>query len=147
MEKSFAIRIFNNLDYSFVAGYEDGTFEADSPGHGSETLRVQLGVLKRFLESCDFTHFLPSAVVVRHAPGFITRTLAYDGKEYAIYVEGNGPGSLSLNLPPGAYRVGWINTKNGTTEKTERLEVGDLYTSIQSPVFVDDIALRITRVE
>ena len=39
--------LYNNLDYSFAAGYEDGTFEypASQPGGGSKALRRQLKIL------------------------------------------------------------------------------------------------------
>ena len=44
--------LFNNLDYSFTVGHEDGTFQFPStqPGGGGRTLRAQLGVLRRFID-------------------------------------------------------------------------------------------------
>ena len=41
--------LYNNLDYSFAAGHEDGTFEypASQPGGGSRALRRQLKILAR----------------------------------------------------------------------------------------------------
>ncbi|MCI0332959.1 MAG: cellulase family glycosylhydrolase, partial [Planctomycetes bacterium] len=43
--------LFNHLDYSFVAGQEDGTFHypASQPGGGSATLRRQLKILSDFI--------------------------------------------------------------------------------------------------
>src|SRR5215204_886321 len=43
--------LYNNLDYSFAAGYEGGTFEypASQPGGGSQALRRQLKVLAAFI--------------------------------------------------------------------------------------------------
>src|SRR5262249_37032455 len=43
--------LFNNLDYSFTVGKEDGTAAvvAPTPGGGSPTLRKQLRFLKEFL--------------------------------------------------------------------------------------------------
>ena len=47
--------LYNNLDYSFVAGQEDGTFEypATQPG-GGRALRRQLKILADFINGFDF---------------------------------------------------------------------------------------------
>jgi hypothetical protein len=45
--------VYNHLDFSFVVGQEDGSFAfpETQPGGGGTTLRRQLAVLKRFMES------------------------------------------------------------------------------------------------
>ncbi len=59
--------LYNNLDYSFTVGHEDGTFTyPDSqPGGGSAALRRQLKVLKEFIHSFDFLRMKPDKTVIR----------------------------------------------------------------------------------
>ena len=47
--------LYNNLDYSFTVGHEDGTFAFPStqPGGGGVALRRQLGVPRRFMDRFD----------------------------------------------------------------------------------------------
>ena len=58
--------LYNNLDYSFAAGYEDGTFEypASQPGGGSRALRRQLKILARFIGGFDFVRMAPDNAVI-----------------------------------------------------------------------------------
>ena len=81
--------IFNNLDYSFVAGYEDGSFEDNtSPGLGTKSLRKQFKFLKDFMAGLDFVTMEPSNHLVKHVPGFIYQGLAKVGEVYTFYFEG-----------------------------------------------------------
>ncbi|MGA1196973.1 MAG: cellulase family glycosylhydrolase, partial [Candidatus Latescibacterota bacterium] len=57
--------LYNNLDYTFAVGYEDGTFEhPDQPGSSTQNLRSQLGVLSQFIHRFDFVHMSPNNEVV-----------------------------------------------------------------------------------
>ena len=58
--------LYNNLDYSFAAGYEDGTFEypASQPGGGSRALRRQLKILAEFIGGFDFLRMAPDNAVI-----------------------------------------------------------------------------------
>src|SRR5438046_3113523 len=58
--------LFNHLDYSFVAGHEDGTFvyPAKQPGGGNPAFRRQMKVLKDFINSLDFLRMKPLPSVV-----------------------------------------------------------------------------------
>jgi len=58
--------LYNNLDYSFTVGHEDGTFEIPStqPGGGGPALRRQLGVLRRFIDRFDLTQLRPAPELV-----------------------------------------------------------------------------------
>ena len=51
--------LFNNLDYSFSAGNEDGTASNKAPGGGSPELRKQLKVLSDFIHSFDLAKMKP----------------------------------------------------------------------------------------
>ena len=139
--------VFNHLDYSFAVGHEDGTFEnyTSSPGGGSINLRSQIKVLKDFICSFDFIRLKPNNLVIKKAPGVFTRAMIEVSKQYAIYVDGGNQCKLELELPKGKYKVDWINTKNGNIEKTEIFSPVDNYIILTSPIYIDDIALRIIR--
>jgi hypothetical protein len=59
--------LYNNLDYSFVAGHEDGAFvyPASQPGGGNPTFRKQLRVLRDFSYGFDFLRMRPAAGLIK----------------------------------------------------------------------------------
>ncbi|HXN48705.1 MAG TPA: hypothetical protein VN893_18790 [Bryobacteraceae bacterium] len=132
---------FNNLDYSFTPGREDGTdTEPNGPGGGSAALRRQLGILSEFLRTFDIVKMRPDPSAIVSAPGLYTQTLSVPGEHYAIYLTGAGPARLELAIPPGTYAAEWIDPKTGAILKRERVVQGLLTT----PPFEDDIALRLS---
>src|SRR5580692_3403212 len=83
---------FGALDYSFTTGHEDGSYsEPNGPGGGSPSLRHQLHILSDFLQSFSLVALRPDTHTVKHAAGATARDLSNPGKEYAIYLDGNGP--------------------------------------------------------
>jgi PA14 domain len=82
--------LFNNLDYSFVAGQEDGSFgyPSSQPGGGSAALRRQLKILKDFISGFDFVRMTPDdSVIAGGAPvGGSARALVERRRAMAIYV-------------------------------------------------------------
>jgi hypothetical protein len=156
--------LYNNLDYSFTAGKEDGTYAYPprQPGGGSAALRKQLRVLRDFMDSIEFISMAP-------APGFVRSglpedasawTLAAPGKVYAVYLhhgrvqkEQKGPRyvvdatprtvELSVNLPAGTYRAEWIDAKTGKVAKQERFTHQGSARTLTSPQYSEDIALRL----
>jgi hypothetical protein len=152
--------LYNNLDYSFTPQHPDGTFrEYRSPGGGSPELRKQLGVLKRFLEGFDFVRMRPGQSAIKSVSGGLSASaLAEPGRAYAIYLHVPIPrgakkieeplrdrvdATLVLDLPPGQYQAQWIDTKTGATVQSESFKHSGGEKSLQSPVFADDVALRI----
>lgn len=151
--------LFNNLDYSFVAGREDGTFvyPASQPGGGSPALRRQYGVLRRLFNRLDFVHMHPDNGVVKAAlpAGVTARALARPGKEYLVYLRSGlgdpkaglktkftaGEVTLAMNPAPGRYRAEWLDPKTGTTLATVDFSGP---ASLGVPAFADDIALVLT---
>lgn len=137
--------LFNNLDYSFYAGKEDGTGINKAPGGGSLALRNQLKVLSDFIHSFNLIKMMPDYNTAVPAPGTFARVLSEPGKQYAIYLH-NGPGcDLKLNVPEGNYRTEWINTLNGNVIKAEKVKHTGGVITLTSPDFSEDIALKITR--
>ncbi len=151
--------LFNNLDYSFVAGHENGTFvyPASQPGGGSTELRRQYEFLVRLFNRFDFIHMHPDNNVVKaDLPAGVTlRALANPGKEYLIYLRSGlggqktglqtrfAAGELQIELRPsrGPYRAEWFDPKTGSS-------LGKLSTDpaqLGVPAFCEDIVLTLRR--
>jgi hypothetical protein len=135
--------LFNNLDYSFAVGKEDGTAVNKAPGGGSPELRKQLKVLSDFIHSFEFVKMKPDHSTIVLAGGSFARALSEPGKQYAIYFNTGTKCSLKLNLPSGNYESKWINTLNGNALKTEKLKHSGGTVTLISPDFSEDIALKI----
>jgi hypothetical protein len=137
--------VYDNLDYSFTVGHEDGTAKINAPGSGGEVLQKQLAILKDFINSFDFIRMMPDNSVIKGGvPDKATaRALVQKGRAYAIYLKGGNKARLILELPEGAYRVEWINTKTGEIDKAERFKHKKGNRTLLSPEYVDDIALGI----
>jgi len=148
---------YNNLDYSFAVGHEDGTFRVpgDQPGGGSPALRAQLKTLHEFMRQFDFIRMKPDANIVA-APA---RALSEPGKQYAIYVHhaeirggykpnvsvrtGRQQTTLSLALPPGNYTATWWDPKSGRKVHSESFSHTGSGKSLQSPNYTEDISLAV----
>jgi len=139
--------VFDSLDYSFSVGHEDGNdVEANGPGGGSPELRRRLKILSEFLRELPLVDIRPDFAVVKHAGGVVTHTLSSAG-QYALYLDGNGPAELSLNLPAGEYSVAWVDVVSGETKDGGRLKHAGGERVVLSPAFKNGIAMRIVRRE
>lgn len=157
--------LYNNLDYSFVAGFEDGTFvyPANQPGGGSPALRRQLGYLKRVFQRLDFLRMRPSDRMIQaQLPAGVTvRALADLGEQYLIYVRtglgrkkdgpemqttfANGELTFDVGLTPGSYTAEWLSPKDCVGLHQERFAHKDGHRKFVAPGFTDDIALVVKR--
>lgn len=136
---------FNNLDYSFSPGHEDGAdSEPNGPGGGSAALRRQLGVLARFLHSLPLEDTAPDTHLVAHA-GAWARALSASGRDFGIYFDGDGPVDVTLNLLAGRYSGQWIDTETGAVKRDERFTHAGGRRPLHSPPFRHGIALRLKR--
>jgi hypothetical protein len=137
---------FNNLDYSFTVGHEDGAdAEPNGPGGGSPALRRQLRVLSQFLHSMSLADLAPDTGTVKHAAGAYARVLSAPGREYGMYFDGSGPIAVTLELPAGEYSGEWVNTKTGEVERLGSFRHAGGQRVVQTPEFRNGIALRIER--
>jgi len=86
--------LYNNLDYSFVAGQEDGTFlyPASQPGGGNPVFRRQIKILNDFINGFDFVRMKPDNTVIKGGvpAGGTARALIEPGEAMAIYVRNEG---------------------------------------------------------
>jgi hypothetical protein len=152
--------IYSNLDYSFCCSRPDGTLKVTtSPGGGGRELRMQLRILKEFMEGFDFVKMKPLNSVVKegsiNAPlsgdppqaKSTVRALAEPGKAYALYILGGTKAELILDLPAGSYVTEWLDTKSGRVCAKETFEHSGGDKPLGSPKYMEDIALRIKRQE
>ena len=139
--------VYDNLDYSFTVGHEDGTAKINAPGGGGPVLQKQLKILKDFINGFDFIRMKPNNSVIKGGvPEKATaRALVQAGRAYAVYIKGGSEAKLLVELPRGTYRAEWVNTKTGKVDKKERFEHASGKRTLHSPKYADDIALRIRR--
>jgi hypothetical protein len=146
--------LYNNLDYSFAAGYEDGTFEYPStqPGGGSRQLRRQLRVLREFMNGFDFVRMSPNPSIVKDGVpvGGAVRALVALGEAIAVYIrkplkgESQATSSIQIDLPSGQWQTEWIETTTGAVAKSQNVDGGGVRT-LDVPAYDVDIALRLKR--
>ena len=137
---------FDSLDYSFTLGYEGGADTApNGPGGGSPALRKQLGILQRFLSALPLEEMTSDVQVVTHAEGVTVHALSSTHGIYAMYLDGKGPSRLVLRVPKGAYQVEWLETVSGKTGNVTKLQSDGTESTLETPVFENGIALRLTR--
>jgi hypothetical protein len=151
--------LFNNLDYSFTAGHEDGSFvfPASQPGGGTAALRRQFQFLSQTVHRLDFVHMRPdnSLAKANLPPGATLRVLAEQGKDYLLYLRTgigrskdaaktqceSGELQIELTLPPGKFAAQWLDPKScRSLEATRFAHTGGSHT-FAVPAFSDDIAL------
>jgi hypothetical protein len=137
--------LFNNLDYSFACGEENGTAVNEAPGGGSPQLRRQLKVLSDFIHSFKFIKMKPDNVTLTQSPGAFVRILSEPGKQYAIYVSSGNSCELTLSIPAGKYIAEWISTSDGSVLKTEYFTSENGSVKLEAPLYSEDIALRILK--
>ena len=143
--------LFNNLDYSFVAGSEDGTFvyPAKQPGGGNPEFRRQCRTLTEFIHTLDFIRMKPNDDVIRGGlgEGAVARALADPGKAYAVYIKNGTKADLKFEMTAGVYQVEWLNPRTGIVEKKQILVHGGGAAILSAPDYVEDIAVRATRIK
>lgn len=137
--------LYNNLDYSFTADHEDGSFQyaEKQPGGGTPALRKQLGYLKNFVTGFDFLKMKPDTTVTGSGLGSSNAyVLAEAGKQYAIYIFGKGPLTLDLSVPEGTYALEFMDPLTGASDQRQSVESNGKV-SITSPAYAEDVAVKL----
>ena len=140
--------VYNNLDWSFALDDPTGTGKVEQPGgrYNGEELRKQLRVLKDFIESFDFIRMFPNSWIVQSIPpGATAYALVQPGAAYAVYVLDGKQSTFSLDVGSGRYRAEWLNPRTGAIDKTQELQHGGGKLNLESPPYVEDVALRLLR--
>ena len=137
--------IYDNLDYSFSVGQEDGSARPDAPGGGGAALRRQLAILKQFMEGFAFVRMKPDLAVIkdRANPGVSIHALSEPGRQYALYLRGDGVQKLALDLPAGTYRLQWIDTQTGPLGKPQQFQHAHGVRTLEVPAYHADLGLGI----
>ena len=129
--------LFNNLDYSFYVGHEDGRGQNSAPGGGSATLRRQLSYLSDFLHSFELQDLQPDQTSVGGSPGLIPHVLSDGAGTYAIFLRAVGTASTSLELVSGSgsFEVQTLNPITGDYQHQGTLEAvnGSLNINVEIP--------------
>jgi hypothetical protein len=156
--------LYNNLDYSFAAGYEDGTFQypATQPGGGSRALRRELKILSDFINGFDFIRMTPGDTIIKDGvpPGGSARALVEPGRAIAIYIRkqrptsgkdtaasvlgAGSPSALQIELADGEWRAEWVDTMTGSVVRADSVRGGGVR-ALTLPEYRADIALRLRR--
>ena len=138
--------VFNNLDYSFYVGKEDGTGTNKAPGGGSANLRKQLTYLRSFIESFDFVQMQPDFNVVAHSPGVQVQSISQPGVQYAMVFTGISSNSVKLNLPKGKYNFEFVSPYSGKKLKNGffKQRKSGIY-ELNLPEFGEMVALKIVK--
>jgi hypothetical protein len=126
--------LFNNLDYSFFVGHEDGKGISKAPGGGSTRLRSGLKILREFIESFDFVKMSPDVNVVFHSPGMEWQAISEPGKQYAIVFSGKNSEHITFYLPKGKYLAEYIDPWTGKVFYSETLQSQGKPISSKAPV-------------
>lgn len=142
--------LYNNLDYTYQVGAEDGTGMAkfscpDYVGCGNPEIKVQLRHLLSFMNSIPFIKMQPDREVI--AVGDFEEDvwpLVWSGREYAFYVERGHRCRLLLNIPPGNYRIRWLDPATGEIVSQEETDNREKQMKVVSPLYLRDILLHIT---
>jgi hypothetical protein len=138
--------IFDNLDYSFSVGHEDGKdTEANGPGGGSPDLRRRLRILSEFMRGLPLVELAPDFNTLKHAGGVVIHMLSSSKGEYAMYVDGKGPTEIVLTLAAGEYAVSWMDVVTGQARDMPGVWHSGGDWTLKSPEFREGIALRVRR--
>jgi len=139
--------IYDNLDYSFTVGSENGTSPIDdgTPGWGGTNYRNQLQILKKFIEGFNFIRMKPDNSILKITKGNLSsfQVFTEPGKQYAIYLEKGKSTEFTLQMPDGEYTAEWINVLSGNGEGSCHFKSKIGLVTIVCPEFQDDIALKI----
>ena len=137
--------IYDNLDYSFSVGHEDGSARPDAPGGGGAALRRQLAILKQFIERFEFVRMKPDHAAIKGnaIPKTGISALSEPGRQYAVYLRGEGVKELAIDLPVAAYRLQWIDTLNGPLGKPETFQHTGGVRRLEVPAYRADLGLGI----
>ncbi len=139
--------LFNNLDYSFYVGHEDGKGENNAPGGGSTALRKQLKILSDFLHGLALEKLKPNTGLITNSPGLIPYVLTDNQDTYAIYLRaiGSNQARFELKTGDGSFQVVTLDPLTGTYSEQGTVEATEGKLSLALEVPEGEIALKVIR--
>lgn len=145
--------VYDNLDYTFTVGHEDGTdMQEQAPGWGGPSYRRQLRILKEFFDGFDLLALTPLRPLivggVANADEVTQEStarglgLANEGREYALYITGKHiVDRLLLDVAAGTYRLTWLDPATGEKRDAGTVTRGEGLLEVPIPEYKEDIAL------
>lgn len=87
-----------------------------------------------------------NSILAGKLPGEATaRALVEPGRQYAVYIRGDGVKQLAIDLPAGNYLVQWVDTREGSIGAAKTIAHTGGRCDLPVPDYSEDIALRIVR--
>ena len=139
--------LFNNLDYSFFVGHEDGLGENKAPGGGRKTLRQQLKILSDFLHGFELEKLQPNLSCIKSSPGLIPYVLSDKNNAYAVFLRAIGTENTTLQLKTGDgnFLVQVLNTITGSFTDPVMIKSEGGFIKIEVEIPEGELALKIIR--
>jgi len=139
--------LFNNLDYSFFVGHEDGLGKNNAPGGGSDTLRQQLKLLSDFLHGFELEKLHPDNSCILSSPGLIPFILSDKYNAYAVYLRAIGTKKTTLKLKAdnGIYQIWFLNTITGSYSEMLTIKNNSGVINIDIDIPDEELALKILK--
>jgi hypothetical protein len=147
--------LYNNLDYSFFTGHEDGSFVVaeGQPGGGGKSLRSQLSLLKHTIDSLPFLTMKPRPDWVIQIPTDSTtvRILSDEAGNSLVYLNSRQQGDsasarvYTISLPAGSYTGYWLNPVTGDRINIDLVLKDDGRAEMKTPVYTEDMVLVVRR--
>ena len=142
--------LFSHLDYSFTCSHPDGTApnRGATPGYGGADLRRQLAFLRQLLEENQVWRMCPCNEIFAWNSGEVdAQVMADPGRLYVVYFYQNRDGiTHSLSLPPGEYRLDWIDPTACRVFLSETKINPGVYWQIATPSLTGDLALKLSKI-
>ncbi len=137
--------LYNNLDYSFYVGNENGLGENDAPGGGGKTLRKQLKILSDFMHSFQLHKLSPDLGCIKSSKGLIPYVLSDKNTSYAIYLRAIGTKNAQLELKTGDgnFSIEIINPISGKSNTPSIVESKEGILAIALEIPDSELALKI----
>ena len=139
--------LFNNLDYSFFAGKENGTGANEAPGGGSKALRKELMILSKALHSIDLKSAKPSQSDLLAAPGVIGYMLSTKDESWLAYFINAGESNSQVIIHAEdhtSFNVESIDTLTGETKELGKFTTNNGKLEFPVSLINGEIALKIT---
>lgn len=117
--------MYNNLDYSFTVGHEDGTGTQKpppgrrTPGSADPKMQDYMAVLLDFMNSIPLVEMKPMDEIIVSAGKWGGHALGKEGRAYAFMFVGEVIISPVVNLPAGEYVSEWIDVRTGQVKDRE----------------------------
>jgi hypothetical protein len=140
--------VYNNLDYSFIVGKEDGShvIPANAPGWGGKNLRRQLCFMHEILSNLPFYEMKPMPEIL-NSKGMLTSLHVFGShnKTYILYAVGKTGENPVLKLPDGKYRVTAYDPELCEKISTTQLAIEGFF-SLELPTQINELVFVIEKV-